>query len=188
MKKASSLILIIMSISYFTCSDNSDSLDAIKDFKPDDKYFKSGLVTLHFQIETSPIPKVDTLFNRNVNYYKIPVNPDSCADGEYTGESPYDAFDYKHVVKLKIKDGKIVAVDYNEIHKSGKGKQEDEEYCKEMSVMGTDPSIAYPVMEKQLLEKQNINEIGAVTGASYSLYRFRYAVMVALMKGVLANK
>jgi len=65
-----------------------------------------------------------------------------CEDGEYTGESPYDAYDYKHVVKIKIKDEQIIAVDYNEILKAGIGKQEDEAYCEKMSVTGTTPAIA----------------------------------------------
>ena len=117
-----------------------------------------------------------------IQTYNLPLNAKGCKDGVFFGESPYDAFDYKHVVKLEIKDEKIISVDYDEIHASGAGKQEDEEYGKEMSVTGTTPAKAYPRMENQLLEKQDVTEIDAVTGASYSLYRFRYAVMIALMK------
>ncbi|MFC1724749.1 hypothetical protein ACFL4T_03915 [candidate division KSB1 bacterium] len=185
MNKVISAILSVVFILSFACDTKQDSLDEIKDFKPENKYFKSSLVTLHFKIETSPIPEIDSLFTRMINYYGLPVTAEGCKDGVYTGESPYDAYDYKHVVIIKIKNGKITSVDYNEVHKNGKGKQEDEEYCKEMSVTGTTPAVAYPDMEKQLLEKQNIQEIKAVTGASYSLYRFRYAVTVAFMKAGL---
>ena len=57
----------------------------------------------------------------------------------------------------------------------------------EMSQVGTSPSIAYPEMEKQLLEKQKAWEVDATTGATYSLYRFRYAVTLAIIKAQMAN-
>ena len=122
-----------------------------------------------------------------MQYYNLPVDASGCKDGIYTGESPYDAYDYKHIVKIQIKDAKIVAVDYNEVHRSGIGKQEDEAYGREMSVTGTTPAEAYPAMEKQLLERQNMMAVDAVTGASYSLYRFRYALAVALIKARIAQ-
>ena len=31
-------------------------------------------------------------------------------DGSYVGASPYDAFDYRHEVKIQIKEGKIVTL------------------------------------------------------------------------------
>jgi major membrane immunogen (membrane-anchored lipoprotein) len=57
-----------------------------------------------------------------------------------------------------------------------------------MSVTGTSPQIAYPRYEKQLLETQNLLEVDAVSGATYSLYRLRYAITIALIKAKLANK
>jgi len=76
-----------------------------------------------------------------------------------------------------------------EIYKgTGHGKQENAEYNKEMSVTGTTPEKAYPLIEKQLLVKQDMTKVDAASGASYSLYRFRYAVTVALMKARLAKE
>ena len=69
--------------------------------------------------------------------------------------------------------------------KDGHGKQEDVEYCEEMSVTGTTPAIAYPIMEEMLLAEQNMMQVDAVSGATYSLYRFRLAVTVALMQAYL---
>ena len=123
-----------------------------------------------------------------IRHYDIPVTAEDCPDGAYWGRSPYDAYDFQHTVKLEIRDGRFASVDYNEIKKDGHGKQEDEAYCEEMSVMGTTPAIAYPKLEKQLLEKQNIMHVDAVSGASYSLYRFRYAVMLALMKAKISKE
>lgn len=168
-----------------SCSMEKDSLDQVKKFHPEDKYFKSSLITLHFVTETRPIAEVDTFFNQLVELYDLPLSPEGLKDGSYTGVSPYDAFDYRHEVSLKIKNSKIIEIDYNEIKKKGIGKQEDEAYCEEMSVTGTTPAIAYPIYEDELLKSQNIMEVDAVSGASYSLYRFRYAVMIAFMKASL---
>jgi major membrane immunogen (membrane-anchored lipoprotein) len=169
-----------------SCSSRQESdLDLIKKFKPEDKYFKSTLVSLHFMLETSPVEEVDTLFRQMIALYDLPVNAEEVKDGTYTGSSPYDAFDYRHVVKIRIEGGKIVEVDYNELLQDGLGKQEDEAYCEEMSVGGTTPAIAYPSMEQQLLATQDLMEVDAVSGATYSLYRFRYAVMIALMKALV---
>ncbi len=168
-----------------SCQKPQDDLDVAKQFHPEDKYFKASLVSLHFVVETSPITRTDSTFAQLVQEQRLPTNAQGCDDGIYSGGSPYDAFDYKHIVKLKIKDEKIISVDYNEIKKNGLGKQEDEEYCREMSVTGTTPAIAYPLYESQLMDKQDIMKIDAVTGATYSLYRFRYAVMIALIKANL---
>ena len=54
-----------------------------------------------------------------------------------------------------------------------------------MSITGTTPAIAYPDMEQQLISKQNIMDVDGVSGASYSLFRFRYAVTIALMKAMI---
>lgn len=177
------LFLLVVS-----CNSNQKNLDDLKTFKEDDKYFKAGLISLHFKIETSPIPTVDSLFRNFVDTYNIPFNANGCPDGVYIGESPYDAYDYKHIIKIQIKDEKIISADYNETHFNGSSKQEDSIYCKEMSVTGTTPAIAYPNMEKQLIEKQNMMEIDGVSGASYSLYRFRYATMIALMRAHIKQK
>ena len=170
-----------------SCRKPENDLDIVKQFKPGDRYFKASLVSLHFILETSPIPRVDSTFDQLIKEHDLPIDAKGCRDGVYTGESPYDAYDYKHVVRIEIKNELIISADYNEIKKDGIGKQEDEEYCQEMSVTSTTPAIAYPNYESQLMEKQNILKIDSVTGATYSLYRFRYAVMIALIKARLAD-
>ena len=182
-------ILLIIPLLFLTscdsCNCSEDSLDGIKAFKPDDKYFKSSLVSLHFMMETSPVAEVDTLFRQLIKMYGLPVSAEGAKDGTYIGATPYDAFDYRHEVLIKIQDGKIVEIDYNEVKKDGHGKQEDEEYCEEMSVTGTNPAIAYPLMEEMLLSTQNMMEVDAVSGASYSLQRFRLAMTIALMQAII---
>ena len=179
------IIPLVFLSSCNSCDCGEDSLDIIKQFKPDDKYFKSSLVSLHFMMETSPVAEVDTLFQQLIKMYGLPVSAEGAKDGTYIGATPYDAFDYRHEVLIKIDNGKIAELDYNEVKKDGKGKQEDEEYCEEMSVMGTTPAIAYPLMEEMLLATQNMMEVDAVSGASYSLQRFRLAMTIALMQAII---
>ena len=189
MKKFIYFILFI-AVALVSCSTrNEDDLDKIKNYKLEDKYFKASLVNLHFLIETSETDKLDTIFLQVVNSYSLPLDAKNCKDGEYTGSSTYDAFDYRHSAKIIIKNEHIISVDYNEIFKvDGHGKREDKSYCDEMSVSGTTPAIAYPDMERQLISKQNLSKIDAVSGATYSLFRFKYAVMIALAKARLAKK
>ena len=171
-----------------SCNQLQEDLDNVKAYKHENKYFKAGLKSLHFIIETSPIAEVDSVFNLFLQRNDIPIDATGCPNGIYTGESPYDAYDYKHVITIQIENEKIISVDYNEINKSDIGKEEDLDYNEEMKVSGTSPSIAYPKMEKQLLEVQNMNKVDAVSGATYSLYRFRYALAIALMKARLNNQ
>jgi major membrane immunogen (membrane-anchored lipoprotein) len=80
-----------------------------------------------------------------------------------------------------MKNGKMVSIDYDEIHREGHAKQHDEDYCKRMLQSGTTPAIAYPKYECEMLSKQNYNQIDAVSGASYSLYRFKLAILYAIL-------
>lgn len=182
---AGKTILILLIIIASACVSSDNPLKDVKNFKPDDKYFTASLNNMHFILETSEIERVDQEFAKLIKSYGLPISAEGCADGTFIGESPYDAYDYKHIVKLTIKNQKIIDVDYDEINYDGIGKQNNKEYCEEMSVSGTTPAIAYPVYENGLMEKQNMLKVDAVTGATYSLYRFRYAVTVALMKARL---
>jgi len=187
MNKSLLLLIIFACCISFACYQPEDDLSDIAAFKPDDKYFKASLVSLHFIIETSPIMRSDTIFRNIVNGYELPIDAKGCQDGRYIGESPYDAYDYKHIITLEIKNEKIIFADYNEIHRNGTGKQEDSLYCAEMSITGTTPAIAYPQMEKNLINVQNIMAVDGVSGASASRYRFRYATIIALIRARLSN-
>lgn len=175
----------ILLFTIVSCSKPVSDLDQIKAFKPDNKYFKSSLVSLHFMTEVMSIDKVESAYKQMYSAFDLPTTAEGVPDGVYSAESPLDAFDYKHVINIEVKDGKITSVDYNEVKLNGIGKQEDETYCEEMIISGTSPAIAYPIMEKQLLKTQNSLDIDAVSGATYSLYRMRFALSIALIKAKL---
>ncbi len=138
---------------------------------------------LHLIIERSSIDSVKVHYAKIMTALNLPLTSLKLPDGQYHGESPYDDYNYKHEVTFEVKEGKLISVDYDEVHKLGNGKQNDTTYCKKMSVSGTTPAIAYPIYEKALLQTQNAEAIDAVSGASYSLYRLKLAIAYALLNG-----
>ncbi len=144
---------------------------------------KNSFTEMHWIIERSPTDTVSKKFAEYLQKEKINSDFD-IPDGEYYGESPYDDFNYKHVIKFTVKNEKVVKADYDEIHTDGHGKQNNTAYCRDMSVVGTTPFIAYPLYEKQLVDKQDFMDVDCVTGATYSLYRFRLAIIDAVRKQI----
>jgi Major membrane immunogen, membrane-anchored lipoprotein len=139
------------------------------------------LEKIHWIIERSDMNKVRSAFQEicDENHFSSLVL--GLKDGTYKGSSPADDFGYRHEVVFEMKNGKMISVDYDEIHTDGHAKQHDEEYGKEMLQNGTTPAIAYPIYENQMLDKQDFNKIDAVSGASYSDYRFRLAILYAIL-------
>ncbi len=139
------------------------------------------LEKMHWLIERSDMNKVRTGFQKICDENNFPSLVSGLKDGIYKGATPFDDYDYKHEVVFEMKSGKVISIDYDEIHREGHAKQHDEEYCKKMLQSGTTPAIAYPKYESGMLNKQNFNEIDAVSGASYSLYRFKLAILYAML-------
>jgi len=139
------------------------------------------LQKLHWIIERSDMDKVRSEFQKICNDHHLPELVSGLKDGTYKGATPFDDYAYKHEVVFEMKNGKMISIDYDEIHRTGHAKQHDEEYCKNMLQSGTTPAIAYPKYESGMLNKQNFNEIDAVSGASYSLYRFKLAILYAML-------
>jgi len=139
------------------------------------------LEKIHWTIERSDMNKVRKEFQAicNENHFSSLVS--GLKDGQYKGATPVDDYGYRHEVKFEMKNGKMILVDYDEIHTDGHAKQSDEEYGKRMIKSGTTPAIAYPKYESQMLEKQDFNKLDAVSGASYSDYRFRLAILYAIL-------
>lgn len=133
-------------------------------------------------IERHTIADIKAVFGFFTELASVPLTAEGCKDGVYIGETNYDDYKYKHVVTLKIKDGKVVSIHYDEQKLDGHGKRENKEYCDEMKKgTGASPAEAYRVYEKRFLEHQDLKKVDAVTGATYSLYRFRMAVIRALL-------
>ena len=90
MRRSGSLLslLAVPFLLALTLPQSDDSLEWVRAFRPEDKYFKAGLVSLHFIIETSPIPEVDSSFSETVRNYGLPTDASGCADGVFVGDVP----------------------------------------------------------------------------------------------------
>jgi major membrane immunogen (membrane-anchored lipoprotein) len=141
----------------------------------------ANLEKIHWMIERSDMNTVRQKFKEicDENHFSSIVS--RLKDGIYNGASPADDYGYRHEVTFEMKNGKMISIDYDEIHTDGHAKQHDEEYCKRMLQSGTTPAIAYPQYENQILQKQDFNRIDAVSGASYSNYRFKLAILYAIL-------
>lgn len=139
------------------------------------------LEKIHWIIERSDMNKVRSAFKELCDENHLSSLVSGLKDGTYKGASPADDYGYRHEVVFEMRSGKMISIDYDEIHKDGHAKQHDEEYCKQMLQSGTTPAIAYPIYENQMLKKQDFNQIDAVSGASYSDYRFRLAILYAIL-------
>jgi len=139
------------------------------------------LEKIHWIIERSDINKVRSEFQKICTENHFSSLFSGLIDGTYKGASPADDYGYRHEVVFEMKNGKMISLDYDEIHTDGHAKQHDEEYCKRMLQSGTTPAIAYPIYEKEMLSKQDFNQVDAVSGASYSNFRFKLAILYAIM-------
>lgn len=139
------------------------------------------LEKIHWAIERSDMNNVRQAFKQICDENHFSSQVASLKDGIYKGASPADDFGYRHEVTFEMRSGKMISIDYDEINAEGHAKQSNQEYCDAMKQSGTTPAIAYPSYEKQMLEKQDFNQIDAVSGASYSDYRFRLAILYAIL-------
>jgi major membrane immunogen (membrane-anchored lipoprotein) len=136
---------------------------------------------IHWIIERSEVNTVRQKFKEMCDENHFPSVVSALKDGVYKGASPADDFGYRHEVTFEMKNGKMTSIAYNEIHTNGHGKLHNQEYGKAMLASGTTPDIAYPSYEQQMLKKQDFSKIDAVSGASYSDYRFRLAILYAIL-------
>lgn len=139
------------------------------------------LEKLHWIIERSDMDKVKSEFQKICRDNSFPSMVSGLKDGTYKGATPNDDYGYRHEVTFEMKNGKMIAIDYDEIHTDGHAKQHDEAYGKRMLMSGTTPAIAYPIYENAMLNNQDLNRVDAVSGASYSNYRFKLAILYAIM-------
>ncbi|MCP4213465.1 MAG: FMN-binding protein [bacterium] len=181
MKKALIVLLVIVLPVVFL-SASADPIDKAPDMK-------RILEKVERYIERNPPAAVKAVFNFFSDLIGAPQSAKDCKDGTYKGESIYDDYKYKHVISLKIKGGKILEVNYDEVKKDGNGKRDNKKYCAEMKKgSGASPADVYPVYEKQLVKHQDPGKVDAVSGATYSLYRFKSAAVRALMKARSDNR
>ncbi|MDF2879848.1 MAG: hypothetical protein K0R54_405 [Clostridiaceae bacterium] len=96
-------------------------------------------------------------------------------DGTY--KAAYDKFDahgWKAQVTIDVKDGKIATVNFDYVDKDGKLKSKNTAYESAMKKVNKIGPAEYTVtLDKALVDKQDVSQVAAVTGATESTKNFK---------------
>jgi major membrane immunogen (membrane-anchored lipoprotein) len=105
-------------------------------------------------------------------------------DGTYKAEySAADSRGWKPQLSLVIKEDKITEVTFDYVNEAGALKTADEAYKTAMEAKtGTYPAKYTEDLEKALIEKQKVEDVAAVTGATSSSANFNALAAAALEK------
>ncbi len=108
-------------------------------------------------------------------------------DGSYTAQMPEYSHGWKEYITITVKNGEIIAVEYNAENQSGFVKSWDNAYMNNMkSITGTYPNEYTRYYASQLAGKNGMAEIDALSGATSSYGNFRKlaeAVVEQAVKG-----
>ena len=95
-------------------------------------------------------------------------------DGTYKLEEKNYNNGYRAVFSIDVKDGKIVASNYDNVNEEGKSKQEDADYNKMMQdKAGNSPEKFIPAFNDALVANQDPSAIEVVSGATHSFHAFQ---------------
>jgi len=104
-------------------------------------------------------------------------------DGEYEAELEPDERGWKPVVEVTVEGGKITEVAFDEVNEEGVKKSENEEYLERWgTAVNIDASKVYPQYQDELIEKQDVEEVEVITGATSTHEKFQEVVKKALDK------
>lgn len=102
-------------------------------------------------------------------------------DGTFNVELEADERGWKPILEITVENGKITEVNYDEVNEEGVLKSTDEEYAESMKgVSGVSPAEAYELLEKDLIDKQDVDKVDMVSGATTSSENFKELVNEAL--------
>jgi major membrane immunogen (membrane-anchored lipoprotein) len=110
---------------------------------------------------------------------QIPMN--EIEDGTYTGETEPDDEGWRGVVEIVVDGGEIKRVMYEEYDEGDNPKSASVDYNAMWKAdAGINAEEAFPQYEEDLIEKQNIEEVDVITGATKTHEKFTQAVKNAL--------
>lgn len=104
-------------------------------------------------------------------------------DGKYDYTSEPDNRGWKKAIEITVKGGKIDNVVYDEINKDTNVKKSDDTaYIAnwQKQVPGADPKAFYNRLGKSLVEKQDVEKVDTVAGATTATSDFKAAAAKAL--------
>lgn len=103
-------------------------------------------------------------------------------DGIYTAEDvTYDAHGWKAYVTITISNGKIIDTKFEYLSEEGTSKSENTSYAEKMATeTGITPNEYMTKYSKQLIDKQNLEEIEVISGATTSQKDFKALATAAI--------
>ena len=103
-------------------------------------------------------------------------------DGVYRAEyKNFDKYGWRQFLDLEVKNGVIISVDFDYVNRDGNLKSQDASYNKRMKdKSGISPNEFKVMFEKELLEKQAVEKLDGVAGATHSFQNFRALAEVIL--------
>ena len=103
-------------------------------------------------------------------------------DGNYQAELEED--DWQPRVELVVEGGKITEVDYDEFDEEDNPKSKDDEYNQQWeSAAGISAPEAYSQLEEELIDKQDVEAVDVVSGATDATKDFKEVVAKAIEEG-----
>lgn len=117
-------------------------------------------------------------------------NPNELKDGYYTAELvEYDDFGWKEFVAIYVSQNKILTVDYNAKNESGLIRSWDMNYMRLIKQSdGMYPNEYTRLYAEALLDKQSLNGIDAIAGATHSYTKFCLLVEAVINKARNGDK
>lgn len=109
----------------------------------------------------------------------VGCSPKGMKDGTYKAEmAKADDHGWTDFVEITVSGEKITAVDFDSVDAEGKKKNGNESYDKVMKDTGskTWPSDFMPKLEKDLIDKQNVEKVDTIAGATVSSDSFKKLV------------
>ncbi len=105
-------------------------------------------------------------------------------DGDYEAiAAEPDEGGWRPLMDLKVVDGKIIEVRFDEVDQEGLLKSENEEYNQRWeAASGISGPEAYERLQNDLIEKQDIDMVETVTGATRSTEQFKLMAKEALSR------
>lgn len=114
----------------------------------------------------------------------------SYTDGTYHAEfDRYDPRNWIPYVDVTIEDGKITKAYYDYTNESGDKRTEDKAYMEAYSAAnnGMTPRQAFDRLSQELVDKQDISKVDAVSGATHTSRNFTKLVPAALVKAAAGD-
>jgi major membrane immunogen (membrane-anchored lipoprotein) len=125
-----------------------------------------------------------TACNQTVQELPESQEPSELQDGYYMAiAAEYDPFGWKEYVAIYVNNDVIASVEFNAMNSSGFVKSWDMDYMRQMNETdGTYPNEYSRSYVASLLDRQDVEKVDVITGATYSHMAFQLLAQAAIEK------